>query len=65
MAQGYKQVYGIDHDEIFAPVAKMSIARIIIALSAIRQWHVPQMDAKNVCLHGIKKSWYMKPPPGF
>lgn len=56
MAQGYKQIYGIDYDEIFAPVAKMSIARIIIALSAIRQWPYRKWMLKMSVFMGSKKS---------
>lgn len=44
VAQGYKQKYGTDYE---APVAKMTTVRVIIALSAIRQWTIFQMDVKN------------------
>ncbi|GKV37327.1 hypothetical protein SLEP1_g45367 [Rubroshorea leprosula] len=65
VAQGYKQEYGIDYIETFAPVAKMTTVRLLIALSAMHQWPISQMDVKNAFLHGnLKETIYMKPSPG-
>ncbi|GKV12002.1 hypothetical protein SLEP1_g23208 [Rubroshorea leprosula] len=66
VAQGYKQEYGIDYIETFAPMAKMTIVRLLIALSAMHQWPISQMDVKNAFLHGnLKETVYIKPPPGY
>ncbi|GKV06593.1 hypothetical protein SLEP1_g18466 [Rubroshorea leprosula] len=66
VAQGYKQEYRIDYIETFAPVAKMTTVRVFIALSAMHQWPISQMDVKNAFLHGnLKETVYMKPPPGY
>jgi Reverse transcriptase (RNA-dependent DNA polymerase) len=34
MAKGYSQTYGIDYNETFAPVAKMSTVRTLVSLKA-------------------------------
>ncbi|GKV30597.1 hypothetical protein SLEP1_g39391 [Rubroshorea leprosula] len=66
VAQGYKQEYGIDYIETFAPVAKMTTVRLLITLSAMHQWPISQMDVKNAFLHGnLKETVYMKPPLGY
>jgi Reverse transcriptase (RNA-dependent DNA polymerase) len=66
VTKGYNQTYGIDHDETFAPVAKMSTARTLISLTVNSKWKLHQLDVKNVFLHGdLLEEVYMEIPPGF
>ncbi len=52
VAKGYAQTYGIDYEETYSPVAKMTIVKAIIAMAAAKGWSLQQMDVKNDFLHG-------------
>jgi hypothetical protein len=65
LALGYKQEYEVDYEETFAPVAKMTTVRTILAIAASQSWPLHQMDVKNVFLHGdLQEEIYMKLPSG-
>lgn len=56
-----KQEYGLNYDEIFAPIAKMTIVRTILALTASQSRSLHQMDVKNAFLHDdLKEEVYIK-----
>jgi len=52
VAKGYAQTYGIDYEETYSPVAKMTTVRTIISMAVAKGWSLHQMDVKNVFLHG-------------
>ncbi len=52
VTKGYAQTYGIDYEETYSPVAKMTTVRIIIAMATTKGWSLHQMDVNNVFLHG-------------
>ena len=53
MARGFSHVEGIDYDDTFAPVARYSSIKSILALSAQMGWKIHQMDVKTTFLNGM------------
>ncbi|MCO5611952.1 hypothetical protein L7F22_066212 [Adiantum nelumboides] len=66
VAKGYTHTYGIDYEEMFAPLTKMATVRAVIVVIATKGWILHQMDVKNAILHGdLQEEAYMEQPPDF
>jgi hypothetical protein len=66
VAKGYSQKYGVDYNEVFAPVARWDTIRAILALAASRKWNVFQLDVKSAFLHGeLVEDIYVQQPLGY
>ena len=60
---GNKQQFGLNYEDTFAPVAKMTTVRTIIAIAASESWQIHQLHVKNVFLHGdLNEEVYIKLP---
>jgi len=61
VAKGYAQTYGIDYEETYNPIAKMTTVKAIIVMAATKGWSLHQMDVNNVFLHGdLHEEVYME-----
>jgi hypothetical protein len=61
VAKGYAQTYGIDYEETYSLVAKMTTIRVIIVMVVVKGWYLHQMDVKNVFFHGdLQEKMYME-----
>ena len=61
VVKGFAQKKGIDFDEIFSPVVKMTSIRTILSLVATEDLHLEQLDVKTAFLHrDLEEEIYMQ-----
>lgn len=66
VARGHTQEYGVDYDEIFAPVARYEIIRTLLAAAVNEEMHVHQMDVTSAYVQGeLHDEVYMEQPKMF
>ena len=66
VAQGHRQIEGIDYTETFAPVVRYDSVRVFLALSACLRLTIHQMDVDTAFLNSkIDSEVYVRQPPGF
>ena len=61
VVKGFGQRKGIDFDEIFSPVVKISSIRTVLGLAASLNLEIEKMDVKTAFLHGdLEEEIYME-----
>ncbi|KXJ62466.1 hypothetical protein RP20_CCG008066 [Aedes albopictus] len=66
VAQGYSQKYGVDYDEVFAPVTSHTTLRVLLAVASKRRMTLKHFDVKTAYLYGdLDEEIFMRQPPGF
>nr|GEY01623.1 zinc finger, CCHC-type [Tanacetum cinerariifolium] len=62
----FRQKEEIDYFDTYAPVARITTIRLLLALVAIQNIMIHQMDVKTTFLNGdLEEEVYMKQPKGF
>lgn len=49
VARAFSQQYGIDYDETFSPVAKITVGRVLISLTTSQSW----ADGRKKFIYGV------------
>ncbi|KAE8663055.1 Histone-lysine N-methyltransferase SUVR4 [Hibiscus syriacus] len=63
VVKGYAQKEGIDFNEIFSPVVRLTTIRVVLSMSATLNLHLEQLDVKTTFLHGnLEEEIYMLQP---
>jgi hypothetical protein len=66
VAKGYNQRPGFDYIEIFAPTVRMPTIRVVLAISALHDYHLRSIDISHAYLNGeMDCDVYMEQPEGF
>ena len=61
VAKGYSQIEGVDFHEVFSPVVKHSSIRALLALAAMEDMDLHQLDVKTAFLNSeLEEEIFMK-----
>nr|GEY60405.1 retrotransposon protein, putative, Ty1-copia subclass [Tanacetum cinerariifolium] len=66
VTKGYTQLYGVDYEETFSPIANIRAIKILISIAAYYDYEIWQMDVKTAFLSGyLDEDIYMAQPESF
>ncbi|GJQ99263.1 retrovirus-related pol polyprotein from transposon TNT 1-94 [Tanacetum coccineum] len=64
--QGFRQREGLDYFDTYSPITRITSIRMILAIAALRNLEIHQMDVKTAFLNGdLEEEIYMNQPEGF
>ena len=62
----FMQKEGEDYSEIFAPVARFEIVRLLVSLASWKNWKIWQLDVKSAFFHGpLDEEVCIQQPPRY
>lgn len=65
VVKGFQQKEGIDYQETYGPVAKLTTFKLLLAVSNRHKFILHQMDVKTAFLNGVlQEELYIKVPEG-
>jgi predicted transcriptional regulator len=63
--RGFREIQGIDYDEVYSPTVKQKMVRALVAIAANNDWEIYQDDCKAAYLNAVlKKGKWLKLPNG-
>ena len=66
VVKGYRQKEGLNYFDAYSPVTRITSIRMLIALAAVHDLKIHQMDVKTTFLNGeLEEEIYMEQPEGF
>jgi hypothetical protein len=68
VAKGFTQIYGVDYYETYAPVARLTSFRLLLAIAARNGWAVDTFDFNSAYLNselGDDEVVYLEQPAGY
>ncbi|RVW75988.1 Retrovirus-related Pol polyprotein from transposon TNT 1-94 [Vitis vinifera] len=64
--KGDRQTEGLDYFDTYSPVTRINSIRMVLAIAALRNLEIHQMDVKTAFLNGdLDEEIYMEQPEGF
>jgi hypothetical protein len=66
VVKGFKQRYGVDHEDTFSLVVKPATIFLVLSMAISWAWSLRQLDVHNAFLHSVpKEEVYMRQPPRY
>ena len=66
VACGYAQLFGVDYLDTYAPVVKHYSIRLVLAIVALKDLEMIQLDIKTAFLYGeLEEELYLQQPEGY
>ena len=66
VVKGYNQIFGMDYQDTFAPIARLDNIRLLLDVATQKDWRVYQLDVRLAFLNGyLQEEIYVEQPKGF